>query len=120
MRSLLSFLLIGVPVTLILTLVGLAHGMLEDSQNRARGVGADVVVRGASTTSVVNLGPPAVSEGYVKFLSTEVPPVRMALGEINPWAVFRVGRRGFNRGRSDGLRGGFEFVAGHQLGGRDD
>ena len=27
MRSLLSFLLIGVPVTLILTLVGLAHGM---------------------------------------------------------------------------------------------
>jgi hypothetical protein len=29
MRSLLSILLIGVPVTLILSLVGLSHGMLE-------------------------------------------------------------------------------------------
>ena len=39
MRSLLSFLLIGVPVTLILTLVGLTHGMIEDSQQRQRGSG---------------------------------------------------------------------------------
>ena len=39
MRSLLSFLLIGVPVTLILTLVGLSHGMLADSERRARGTG---------------------------------------------------------------------------------
>ena len=39
MRSLLSILLIGVPVTLILTLVGLTQGMLTDSQNRQRGVG---------------------------------------------------------------------------------
>ena len=37
MRSLLSILLIGVPVTLILSLVGLSHGMLEDSQRRTRG-----------------------------------------------------------------------------------
>ena len=36
MRSLLSILLIGVPVTLILSLVGLSHGMLEDSQRRRR------------------------------------------------------------------------------------
>ena len=45
MRSLLSILLIGVPVTLILCLVGLSHGMLEDSQRRARGIGADIMVR---------------------------------------------------------------------------
>ena len=50
MRSLLSILLIGVPVTLILTLVGLSHGMLEDSQSRARGVGADIVVRGSAAS----------------------------------------------------------------------
>ena len=45
MRSLLSILLIGVPVTLILCLVGLSHGMIEDSQRRTRGIGADIVVR---------------------------------------------------------------------------
>ena len=39
MRSLLSILLIGVPVTLILCLVGLSHGFIEDSRN-APGVSA--------------------------------------------------------------------------------
>ena len=43
MRSLLSILLIGVPVTLILCLVGLSHGFIEDSQRRQRGIGADIV-----------------------------------------------------------------------------
>ena len=42
-RSLLSTLLIGVPVTLILCLIGLSTGLLEDSQRRARGVVARVV-----------------------------------------------------------------------------
>ena len=35
MRTLLSILLIGVPVTLILTLTGLSHGFVEDSRKRA-------------------------------------------------------------------------------------
>ena len=45
MRSLLSILLIGVPVTLILCLVGLSHGFIEDSQKRARGIGAETARR---------------------------------------------------------------------------
>ena len=45
LRTALSVLLIGVPVTLILTLVGLSHGMLEESARRAQGVGADILVR---------------------------------------------------------------------------
>ena len=120
MRSLLSFLLIGVPVTLILTLVGLANGMLQDSQNRARGVGADLVVRGSATTSVVNLGPPAVSEGYVKFLGTEVPHVTMATGVVNHLVDFPVVMTGIDPEPFDRMSGGFEYVAGHQLGSPDD
>ena len=120
MRSLLSFLLIGVPVTLILTLVGLANGMLQDSQNRARGVGADLVVRGSATTSVVNLGPPAVSEGYVKFLGTEVPHVTMATGVVNHLVDFPVVMTGIDPQQFDRMSGGFEYVAGHQLSGPDD
>jgi hypothetical protein len=45
MRSLLSMFLIAVPVTLILCLVGLSRGMLADSARRARGIGADIIVR---------------------------------------------------------------------------
>ena len=44
-RTALSVLLIAVPVTLILTLVGLSHGFVDDSSRRARGVGADIIVR---------------------------------------------------------------------------
>jgi putative ABC transport system permease protein len=44
-RTLLSILLIAIPVTLILMLIGLSHGMLEDSAQRAQGIGADIVVR---------------------------------------------------------------------------
>ena len=50
MRSLLSVFLIAVPVTLILCLVGLSHGMLEDSARRMRGVGADIIMRPPKTS----------------------------------------------------------------------
>ena len=57
-RSLLSILLIGVPVTLILCLVGLSHGMMEDSQRRARGIGADIIVRPPRHLGVTLSGAP--------------------------------------------------------------
>ena len=44
-RTLLSVLLIAIPVTLMLTLVGLSRGFISDSGTRARGVGADIIVR---------------------------------------------------------------------------
>jgi putative ABC transport system permease protein len=44
-RTFLSVLLIAVPVTLMLTLVGLSHGFVDDSSRRTRGIGADIVVR---------------------------------------------------------------------------
>ncbi len=40
LRTLLSVLLIAVPVTLILTLIGLSNGFIEDSKKRSTGVGA--------------------------------------------------------------------------------
>jgi putative ABC transport system permease protein len=45
LRTLLSILLIGVPVMLILTLKGVASGFMEDSKQRSRGVGFDIIVR---------------------------------------------------------------------------
>ncbi len=54
MRSLLSILLIGVPVTLILCLIGLSRGLLEDGQTRSRGVGADIIKRGSTSSSIAS------------------------------------------------------------------
>jgi putative ABC transport system permease protein len=43
-RSLISIVAIGLEVTLILLIVGLSLGMLNDSRQRTAGVGADVIV----------------------------------------------------------------------------
>ncbi len=50
LRTLLSILLIGVPVMLILTLVGVSRGFMEDSKERTRGIGADIIVRKSIST----------------------------------------------------------------------
>jgi putative ABC transport system permease protein len=44
-RTLLSVFAIGVEVTLILTLVGVSHGVLSDMASRSRGTGADILIR---------------------------------------------------------------------------
>jgi putative ABC transport system permease protein len=44
-RTLLSVFAIGFEVTLILTLVGVSHGVLSDMASRSRGTGADILIR---------------------------------------------------------------------------
>ncbi len=51
-RTILSILLIAVPVTLMLTLVGLSRGFVDDSSRRTRGIGADIIVRDSSPFSM--------------------------------------------------------------------
>ena len=80
MRSLLSVLLIGVPVTLILCLVGVSQGLLEDSARRTRGIGADIVVR-PPNTSVLSMSGAPMSWKYVETLA-KVPHVTVATGTI--------------------------------------
>jgi putative ABC transport system permease protein len=80
MRSLLSILLVGVPVTLILCLVGLSHGMLEDTQRRTRAIGADIIVRppGSNLLSTGGAMPAAIAGALEKR-----PHVKMAVGVLN-------------------------------------
>ena len=108
MRSLLSVLLIGVPVTLILTLVGMTHGMLEDSQRRQEGIGADIIVRGSTSTSVVTLSGPSIPEAMVDKIEQQ-PHVALAMGVDAhpvdlPLAVLGIDMAKFNR-----MSGGFKL-----------
>jgi putative ABC transport system permease protein len=119
MRSLLSVLLIGVPVTLILTLVGMTHGMLEDSQRRQEGIGADIIVRGSTATSVVTLSGPSIPEAMVNKIEQQ-PHVALAMGVDAhpvdlPLAVLGINMAKFNR-----MSGGFRYLSGHTLESPDD
>jgi putative ABC transport system permease protein len=120
MRSLLSFLLIGVPVTLILTLVGLANGMLQDSQRRAQGVGADIMVRGSNTTMAVGVSLVSVSEKFVTYFRNEVPHVKLAMPVSNHAIDFPLFVTGINQDDFNTMTGGFNFIEGHELREPDD
>ena len=121
MRSLLSFLLIGVPVTLILTLEGLSTGMLRDAQDRARGVGADILVRASSTTTAVGASADSVTEGYLPYFRNKVPHVKLAMGVINHSIDFPLFITGIDQEEFNTMTGGFTYVAGqHGLRNPDD
>jgi len=112
MRSLLSFLLIGVPVTLILTLVGVARGMSEGSQQRARGVTADIMVRGSNAGNTFSFGSPAVPQAYVNYCETKVPHVKMAMGVINHALDLPLFMTGIDQDQFNRFTGGFHYLAG--------
>ena len=117
-RSFLSILLIGVPVTLILSLVGISHGLMEDSQRRTRAIGADIIVR-SPTSNLLSTGgamPQAVA-GALRL----VPHVQMTMGVLNV-AVEGVlmGAIGVDVDEVNRMSGGFEMLSGTSFQGPDD
>jgi putative ABC transport system permease protein len=118
MRSLLSILLIGVPVTLILCLVGLSHGFLEDSQRRTRGIGADVIVRPPGSTLLTLSG--GISDKIVDWLGKQ-PHVKMAVGAVNqPVQGITLGATGIDLKQFDQMSGGFTYLHGGPFQGPDE
>lgn len=111
MRSLLSILLIGVPVTLILSLVGLSYGLLEDSQRRARGTGADIIIQ-PPNTSILNSGGAPIPEGLAKRLET-VPHVKQSLGMVSHMIQMPLVANGVDMKEFDRMSGGFSYIEGH-------
>lgn len=119
MRSLLSFLLIGVPVTLILTLVGLSHGMLADAERRARGTGADIMVRGSNARSVLSAGSATLPEKFLDYFAKQVH-VTAVMGVVVhpielPLMVHGVDLEPFNK-----MSGGLHYLAGGRFQGPND
>jgi putative ABC transport system permease protein len=118
MRSLLSVLLIGVPVTLILTLVGLSHGMIEDTQKRTRGIGADIIVRPPGSSLLQLNG--AIRDGFVDYLQKQ-PHVKLALGVVNqPIESVFLGATGIDLDKFKQMNGGFTFISGGRFQNPDD
>ncbi len=80
-RTALSILAIGISVTLVLTIVGLSNGMLDDSARRARGIGADVQVRPPGISFGTGGGSAPLNEKFVEFIEKQ-PHVVLATGTV--------------------------------------
>ena len=68
MRSLISVFAIAIEVTLILVIVGLSLGMLNDNKERTKAVGADAMVRPPGASMIQSLGGAPVSIKYADVL----------------------------------------------------
>jgi putative ABC transport system permease protein len=79
MRTFLAVMAIGLEVTMILLILGLADGMVNESTTRQRGVGADILLRPSTSTSALITGAAGLPESIVEELET-IPGVKMAVG----------------------------------------
>src|SRR6267143_626507 len=60
-RSLISIVAIALEVTLILLIVGLCYGIMNDSKNRTAGIGADVIVQPPGSSFLAGISGAPVS-----------------------------------------------------------
>jgi len=109
-RTCLSVLAIGVQVTMILTLVGISYGTLDETARRARGVGADILVR-PPASSIISLSSSPMSEKLVPFLMKQ-PHVTFATGTMGqPLGGFDV-LTGIDLAQFNRLSNGFRWISG--------
>jgi putative ABC transport system permease protein len=114
MRTVLSVLLIAVPVTLILVIVGLSHGMVNDSKSRQRGIGADIMIR-SPTSSIMSFSTASIPEKFVSLLGSR-PHITVAMGTVNETAGGLADSiTGINTEELNRMSGGLTFVEGHGL-----
>jgi len=109
-RTLLSVLAIAIEVTMILTLVGLSRGMLDEAGRRAKGVGADVWIRPPGS-SAISFSSAPMSEGLLKFFG-EQPHVTVATGTIAQPIGGIDTVTGVDLDKFSRLSGGFRYIAG--------
>lgn len=110
-RTGLSILAIAFSVTLVLTIVGLSDGMLEDNRDRARGAGADIIFRSPTASFGTGAGAAPLNEKLVPFLETQ-PHITMAAGVLVHSLQFPNSIHGIDLNRSSRMAGGLRFVDG--------
>ncbi len=117
-RTLLSILLIAVPVTLILTLIGISRGFLDDSRKRQEGVGADVIVRPPASSFIGFNGAP-ISDKIVDLVGKQPHVVEATGTVVQPIGGFD-SITGIDLTAFDRMSGGFEYVHGGPFHGPND
>ena len=110
-RTLLSVLAIAVEVTMILTLVGVSHGTLDSTKDRAKAVGADIMVRPRGTSVMAALSSAPMSDKYLGLLQQQ-PHVVAVTGTVVQSLTFPDSITGLDFAAFNKMSGGFRYVKG--------
>jgi putative ABC transport system permease protein len=120
-RSLISIIAIALEVTLILLIVGLCYGLMNDSKNRNAGIGFDIIVQppGSSFLSGISGAPVSVK---VADVLRRIPHVKVVSPVV--WEIVTGGGveviDGIDPKSFQELGGPFHYVAGGAFRGPDD
>ncbi|HEY6390744.1 MAG TPA: ABC transporter permease [Bryobacteraceae bacterium] len=109
-RTLLSVVAISIQVTMVLTLVGLSAGMLNEQARRAKGVGADIVIRPPSS-SVITFSV-TMPEKLIPAVIQKEPHVTAAAGVLLHGTDMFSYVTGLDMAQFNKLNGGFRFEDG--------
>jgi putative ABC transport system permease protein len=112
-RSLISIVAIALEVTLILLIVGLSTGILNDTRNRQVGVGADVMVQppGSSFLTGITGAPMSLKVGDILAKLPHVVDVTPVIWQINTAGALEV-IYGIDLQSFQHLSGPFHYLAG--------
>ena len=120
-RSLISIVAIALEVTLILLIVGLSYGIMNDAKNRTAGIGADIIVQppGSSFLSGISGAPVSVKVADVLRAMPHVKVVSPVIWQISTGGGLEV-IDGIDIASFEALGGPFQFVQGGPFRGPDD
>jgi putative ABC transport system permease protein len=120
-RSLISIVAIALEVTLILLVVGLCFGIMNDSKNRTAGIGADVIVQPPGSSFLAGISGAPVSEKIADILRP-MPHVKVVSPVV--WIISTSGGLelidGINLASFEALGGPFQYLQGGPFQGPDD
>jgi putative ABC transport system permease protein len=120
-RTLIGVLAIAVEVMLVITIVGLTSGMLQETAKRIEGIGADIMVQAPSATMFVGFSgsPMPIKIGdkikelkYVQYVSPALLQFNTSGGVETIWGIDPVSFRDVSNG--------FVFLEGRDLEGPDE
>jgi len=120
-RTALSVTAVAVEMVLILLVVGLTHGMLQESANRTVGVGAEIMVQPQSTSFLMGLSGTPMPVQIAERIA-EVPGVR-AVAPVATQVSSDGGVTiiyGIDPARFDAVSGGFRFLEGRAMEAADE
>ena len=113
LRSMISVVAVALEVTLILLIVGLSLGMLQDQRTRNAGIGADVIVLPAGSSFIAGLtgAPMPIKIGDVLAKLPHVKSVAPVVTQISSAGTLEI-IAGIDLPSYESLSGGFHYLAG--------
>ncbi len=121
LRSLISIVAIALEVTLILLIVGLSLGVLNDSRQRQAGIGADVIVMPPGSSFIVGLtgAPMSIKVGNILAKLPHVVTVAPVITQVSTAGAIEV-IAGIDLNSYEKLSGPFRYLQGGSFQGSED